>query len=87
MMAWPVSEPFGSAFDPPGLPAYFLFSFVNSHMFPFLFLFLLDALNPPYLHFDLQASILTSVMYPQFRTLSLTSYIVADTVGTPQLDL
>ena len=27
------------------------------------------------------------VMYPWFQTLSLTSYIVADMVGTPQLDL
>ena len=46
-----------------------------------------DTLNPPWLHFDLQPSILTSVTYPQFQTPSLTSYVVADTVGTPQPDL
>ena len=50
-------------------------------------LYLLDALNLPCLHFDLQPLILMSVMYPWFQIRSLTRYIVADTVGIPQLDL
>ena len=51
-------------------------------MFPILFS-LHDAIDPPCLHFDLRLSTLTS----QFQTSTLTSYIVADMVGTPQLDL
>ena len=48
---------------------------------------LLHTLYPSCFHLDLWPSILTSVMYPQFWTPSLTSHIVANMVGTPQLDL
>ena len=48
----------------------------------FLFSSLPDTLDPPCLHFNPRPSILTSVTCPRFQTPSLTSYIVADMVGT-----
>ena len=85
-----VFEPLEMASDTPRLSdsAHSLFSFTDSHMFSYVSCSPLhDALNPPCLHFDLRPSILMSVMYPWFQTSTLTSHIVADTVGTPQFDL
>ena len=53
----------------------------------FLFSFFTWYSRSPCLYFDPWLLILTSVTYSQFRTPSLTSYIVADMMGTPQFDL
>jgi len=47
--AWPISKPFGSASDPPGSSAYFLFSLTDSRMFPILFLYLILLIPPVYI--------------------------------------
>ena len=51
------------------------------------YLSLLDTLNSPCLHFDLQPSALTSASCTQLLDSIPDSCIVADMVGTPQLDL
>ena len=48
---------------------------------------LLDTLNSPCLHFDPRPSSPTSVSHTQLSDSVSDSCIVADTVGTPQLDL
>ena len=65
----------GSVSDPPGLSAYFSFYLTDSHM-TFVcshYLSLLDTLNPPCLHFDLEPSSLTQLHIPDFWTLPLTA--------------
>ena len=57
----------------------------DSHMF--LLSFLLDTLNSPCLNFGLQPLTLTLVSHSQLSDSIPDSCIVADTVGTPQLDL
>ena len=61
----------------------------DSHMFLVYFycLTLLDTLNPPCLHFELQPLSLTSALHTWLLDSISGSCIVADTVGTPQLDL
>ena len=73
----------------PGLSAYFSFSLMDSHMklICSYYLSLLDTLNSPCLHFDLWPSTLTSASCSQLSDSIPDSHIVADTVGTPQLDL
>ena len=52
----PVSEPFRMTSDPVGWLVYFLFSFTNCHMFPFLFLYLMLLISPVYISVsDLQS--------------------------------
>ena len=51
------------------------------------YLSLLDTLNSPCLHFDPQPLSLTPVSHTQLSDSVPDSCIVADTMGTPQLDL
>ena len=53
----------------------------------FCYLSSLDTLDSPCLHFDPQPPSLTLVSCTQLSDSISDSYIVADTVGTPQLDL
>ena len=88
-MAWPASKPFGLTSDPPELLAYFSFSLTDSHMtlVSFYYLSLLDTLNPPCLHFKPQPLPLTLALRTQLSDSISDSCIIADMVGTPQLDL
>ena len=48
-MSQPISEPFGTTTNPLGLSVYFLFSFMDSHMLPVLFLYLILSIPPVYI--------------------------------------
>ena len=89
-MAWPISEPFRSASNPSGFSTYVSFSLIDSCIF-LLFLYLsyliLSISELPCLHFNLWPLILPSASCSQLSDSIPDSYIVADTVGTPQLDL
>ena len=67
--AQPISQPFRLASNPPGLSTYFSFPHTDSHMTLVCshYLSLLDTLDSPCLHFDLQHSALTWLHDLTFR--------------------
>ena len=80
---------FWNSLQPTWVVSHSLLSSVDSGTLPFyiqtfLYSFLMISFH---LSLDPQPSISTSVIYPCFQTPMWTTYIAANTVGTPQLDL
>ena len=87
LMAWPISEPFGSASNPPGLSAYFSFSLTDSGpellYIPIIFLYLILLIPPVYT----LISDLPPWLSFTYLTFGLHPWQLYSHMGTPQLDL